>query len=292
MLTVSRGAALRRQVAAWKGAGERVGLVPTMGALHAGHLALVERARRLGDRTVVSIFVNPTQFDDPADLARYPRQPAEDARLLEAAGVDLLYLPEVDDVYPPGDATRVDVAGPAEGLEGAHRPGHFRGVATVVARLFLLAQPDFAVFGAKDAQQLAVVRRMVADLHFPLEIVAHPTVREPDGLAMSSRNALLGADERRAATVLFRALALGRGAIAGGERDAEAVRAALRRALATEPLASPEYAEVVDAETFRPLDRIPDRGRVLLPLAVRVGKVRLIDNLEIDLPGTKASGTP
>ncbi|HEX2163770.1 MAG TPA: pantoate--beta-alanine ligase, partial [Thermoanaerobaculia bacterium] len=197
MIVATTGAEMRRLAAGFRAAGSRIGLVPTMGALHAGHLALVERARGLADRVVVSVFVNPTQFDDPADLARYPRQPEEDARLLAAAGVDALFLPPVEEVYPPGDATRVVVGGPAEGLEGAFRRGHFAGVATVVARLFHLVAPDLAVFGEKDAQQLAVVRRMVADLHFPLEIVAHPTVRETDGLALSSRNARLDPAARR-----------------------------------------------------------------------------------------------
>jgi pantoate--beta-alanine ligase len=356
MITVTTGAEMAAQSAAFRAAGGRIALVPTMGALHAGHLALVERARELADRVVVSVFVNPTQFDDPADLARYPRQPAEDARLLAAAGADVLFLPPVDEVYPPGDATAVVVAGPAEGLEGACRPGHFRGVATVVARLFHLVAPDLAVFGEKDAQQLAVVRRMVADLHLPVEVVGHPTVREADGLAMSSRNARLDPAARRAATVLYRALEAGREAVvaalaggaagaatagrnlraaiteygegdsgllagaengsgakggsgawggstavaaetrrdavpgggpaaatAGPAHDADAVRHAMLRVLAEEPSAEVEYAEVVDAETFRPLERLPSAGRVVLPLAVRVGGVRLIDNLHLDL---------
>lgn len=296
MITVTTGAELRRHVAGFRAAGERVAFVPTMGALHAGHLALVSRARELADRVVVSVFVNPTQFDDPGDLERYPRQPEEDARLLAAAGTDVLFLPPVGEVYPPGDATAVVVAGPAEGLEGAFRRGHFRGVATVVARLLHLAAPDVAVFGEKDAQQLAVVRRMVADLHFPVEIVAHPTVREADGLAMSSRNARLDPAARRAATVLHRALQAGREAVAaalagGGDAHAGApaapVRAAMSRVLAGEPAAQVEYAEVVDAASFQPLDRLPSGGRVVLPLAVRLGGVRLIDNLHLDLPAVE-----
>jgi pantoate--beta-alanine ligase len=283
MITATTGAEVRRAVAVFRAAGERVGLVPTMGALHAGHLALVRRSRELAERTVVSVFVNPSQFDDPGDLERYPHREAEDAGMLAAAGADLLFLPPVAAVYPPGDATAVEVGGPAEGLEGALRPGHFRGVATVVARLFNLVLPDLAVFGEKDAQQLAVVRRMVADLHFPVEIVAHPTVREDDGLAMSSRNALLGPDDRRAAGVLHRALTAGRDAVEAGERDAGVVRAAMRRVLAGEARARVEYAEVVDGERFSPLDRLPDSGRIVLPLAVRLGDVRLIDNLPLDL---------
>jgi pantoate--beta-alanine ligase len=294
MITVATGADLRRHVAGFRAAGERIGFVPTMGALHPGHLALVGRARELADRVVVSVFVNPAQFDDPGDLARYPRQPEEDARLLAEAGADVLFLPPVDEVYPPGDATAVVVGGPAEGLEGAFRPGHFRGVATVVARLFHLVAPDVAVFGEKDAQQLAVVRRMVADLHFPVDIVGHPTVREADGLAMSSRNARLDPAARRAATVLYRALAAGREAVEVGA-SAAPVRAALRRVLAGEPSAEVEYAEVVDAASFQPLDRLPPGGRVVLPLAVRLGGVRLIDNLHLDLPPaveTPAAASP
>jgi len=285
MITVTTSSDLRREISRLRAEGAgRVGFVPTMGALHEGHLALVRRARELADAVVVSVFVNPTQFDDPRDLERYPRDPEGDAALLAAEGADLLFLPPVEEVYPPGDATRVRVAGPAEGLEGAHRPGHFDGVATVVARLFHLVGPDLAVFGEKDAQQLAVVRRMVADLHLPVEIVGHPTVREDDGLAMSSRNALLGPDDRAAATALHRALEAGRAAIAGGARDAGGVRRAMHEILAAEPRVEPEYAEVVDAAGFRPLDLIPEAGRVVLPLAARVGPVRLIDNLQLDLP--------
>lgn len=292
MITVTTGAEMAARSAAFRAAGETIGLVPTMGALHPGHVALVERARALADRVVVSVFVNPTQFDDPADLERYPRQPEDDARLLAAAGADVLFLPPADEVYPPGDATAVVVAGPAEGLEGACRPGHFRGVATVVARLLHLTAPDLAVFGEKDAQQLAVVRRMVADLHFPVEIVAHPTVREADGVAMSSRNARLDPAARRVATVLHRALEAGREAVAAAlaaaqgrpaDADADAVRRAMRRVLAAEPAVEVEYAEVVDAETFRPLERLPPAGRIVLPLAARVGGVRLIDNLQLDV---------
>jgi pantoate--beta-alanine ligase len=282
METVATAAELRARLAPWRARGERVGFVPTMGALHAGHLALVRRARELAGRVVASVFVNPTQFGPGEDFARYPRDPAGDAALLAEAGCDLLFLPAVETVYPPGDATAVVVAGPALGLEGDHRPGHFRGVATVVARLFNLVGADLAVFGEKDAQQLAVVRRLVADLHFPVEIVAHPTAREPDGLALSSRNAFLDPEERRAATVLSRALAAGREAIAAGERRAEAVRAAMRAVLAAEPRARVDYAEVVDAETFRPVDVVA--GPVVLPLAVRIGATRLIDNVQLTTP--------
>lgn len=307
MITVTTPEELRRHVAAWRGAGESVGFVPTMGALHAGHLALVERSRELAERTVVSIFVNPTQFDRADDLAAYPRSEERDAELLRAAGADLLFLPPVEAIYPPGDATRVRVAGPAEGLEGAERPGHFDGVATVVTRLFNLVGPDLAVFGEKDAQQLAVVRRMVRDLHQPVEIVGHPTVREEDGLALSSRNARLSDEDRRRALALSRALTDARRAAVAGERNADALRGRMRRTLESE-LGEPadqdnsadtdghvEYAEVVDGETFQPLERLPDTGRVILPVAAWVGGVRLIDNVQwemSELGGDAGPGAP
>ncbi|HMB52757.1 MAG TPA: pantoate--beta-alanine ligase [Thermoanaerobaculia bacterium] len=299
MDTATTQAELRRRVDAWRQGGETVGFVPTMGALHEGHLALVRRCRELADRTVVSVFVNPTQFNEASDLERYPRTPERDAELLAGEGTDLLFLPPVDEIYPPGDATRVEVAGPAEGLEGAHRPGHFRGVATVVARLFHLVRPHLAVFGEKDAQQLAVVRRMTADLHIPVDVVGHPTVREEDGLAMSSRNALLSPGDRAAAPVLHRALVAARDRVAAGERSADALRRTMAEVLAAEPrVHAVEYAEVVDGESFQPLDRLPESGRVVLPIAVRVGgegagdgsatgnvtaMVRLIDNFQLDM---------
>ncbi len=284
MDTARTAAQLRTATLLWRMRDRRIGFVPTMGALHEGHLALVRRARELSDRVVASVFVNPTQFGAGEDYDGYPRDPERDAALLAAAGCDLLFLPDVDTVYAPGDATAVEVAGPpAEGLEAAHRPGHFRGVAAVLVRLFHLVGPEVAVFGEKDAQQLAVVRRLVRDLHFPLEIVAHPTVREADGLAMSSRNAHLDAAERRAAPALYRALSAAREAIAEGERDAGRLRAAMRGVLDAEPLVTPEYAEVVDAETFRPVAHA--HGRLVLPVAARVGRARLIDNLQIEIDG-------
>jgi pantoate--beta-alanine ligase len=281
MLTVETAGDLRRYVEAWRRAGERVGLVPTMGALHEGHLSLVRRARELAHRVVASIFVNPAQFNQAADLERYPRTPEADARLLEEAGCDLLFLPDEALLYPPEHATWVVPEGPAEGLEGEHRPGHFRGVATVVAKLFGLVRPDLAVFGEKDAQQLAVIRRMVADLHLPVEIVAGATVREEDGLAMSSRNALLSTEERRAATVLHRALRAAEAAVREGRVDgsAAAVRRLLHETLASEPSARVDYAEVVDADTFRPVERL--EGELILPIAVWIGETRLIDNLRV-----------
>lgn len=265
----------------WRLRQRRVGLVPTMGALHDGHLALVRRARELADSVVVSVFVNPTQFGPGEDFQRYPRQPERDAELLERAGCDLLFLPEAATVYADGHATSVEPAGAALGLEGAMRPGHFRGVATVVALLFHIVQPQVAVFGEKDAQQLAVIRQMVRDLHFPVEVVGHPTVREPDGLAMSSRNALLAPAERQAATVLVRAVRKAEDSIGAGERAAAAVRSIMLDTLRAEPLCTPDYAEVVDARDFQPVERI--RGRVVLPVAARIGATRLIDNLQLDV---------
>ncbi|HKI00978.1 MAG TPA: pantoate--beta-alanine ligase [Thermoanaerobaculia bacterium] len=279
MLTVHTETDLRRQVDDWRAAGERIGFVPTMGALHEGHLSLVRIAREHADRVVASVFVNPTQFGPGEDFNRYPRQPEKDAAMLEPAGCDLLFLPEVETLYPPGNATFVEPAGAAEGLEGASRPGHFRGVATVVIGLFNLVRADAAVFGEKDGQQLAVIRQMVRDLHLPVEIVPAPTIREADGLAMSSRNAYLSADERRASTVLYRALREAGELIREGERRAEAVRRRLRDVLNTEPLARVEYAEVVDAESFQPVEAL--RGRLVLPLAVRIGGTRLIDNTRL-----------
>jgi pantoate--beta-alanine ligase len=267
---------LRHAVGKWRAAGERIGFVPTMGALHDGHLSLCELARKHASRVVVSIFVNPTQFDDSADLERYPRTPEADAEMLAAAGCDLLFLPEVETIYPPGSSTRVRVDGPSAGFEGDFRPGHFEGVATVVTALFGLVRPDVAVFGEKDAQQLAVVRALARDLHSGVEIVPGPIVRESDGLAMSSRNVFLSADERHAAAVLSRALAAAREAIAAGERDAAGVVELVRREVAAEPAVELEYVAAVAADSFRPLDRLS--GEIVVPLAARVGRVRLLDN--------------
>ncbi|HEX6862970.1 MAG TPA: pantoate--beta-alanine ligase [Thermoanaerobaculia bacterium] len=279
MRKVSAVEDLRGGITRWRKAGERIGFVPTMGALHEGHLSLVGIARRKADRIVASVFVNPTQFGPNEDFGRYPRQPEKDAEMLAAAGCDLLFLPDVDTMYPPGHTAYVDLGNPSETLEGVCRPGHFRGVATVVALLFNLVQPDVAVFGEKDAQQLAVIRRMVRDLHFPIEIVPAPTVREPDGLAMSSRNAYLSPEERQAATVLHRSLRNAESAIRAGERRGDEVRRILTETLNSEPLARVEYAEVVDAESFQPVETL--QGRLVLPLAVRVGGTRLIDNLRL-----------
>jgi pantoate--beta-alanine ligase len=277
-------AELRHRLDLWKIRDRTIGFVPTMGALHEGHLSLIRIARERSERVVASVFVNPAQFGPNEDFTRYPRQPEKDAEMLEAAGCDLLFLPDVATIYPPGNATFVEPAGAAEGLEGACRPGHFRGVATVVLSLFNLVRADVAVFGEKDAQQLAVVRQMVRDLHLAVEIVAGPTVREADGLAMSSRNAYLSPDERRAAAVLYRALRTAGSAIAAGERRGGEVRRLLREVLDSEPLARTEYAEVVDADSFQPVELLS--GRLVLPLAVRIGGTRLIDNIRLEIERT------
>lgn len=282
MKTIVSTSELRAQIGTWRDAGARIGFVPTMGSLHEGHLALVRRARELADRTVVSVFVNPTQFGPGEDYDLYPRDPERDAALLADEGADLLLLPEVATIYPDGAVTRVRLDGPpAAGLEAARRPGHFDGVATVVTILFELVRPDLAVFGEKDAQQLAVVRRLVRDLNLTIGIVGHPTVRETDGLAMSSRNAYLSPEARRAAAVLYRALTAARETIEQGERESGKIRHRMREILDAEPLAEVDYAEVVDAETFRPIERLT--GRVVLPLAVRIGKTRLIDNIHLEI---------
>lgn len=254
-----------------------LGLVPSMGYLHQGHLSLVRRARRECRSVVVSIFVNPTQFGPGEDLARYPRDLERDLSLLESEGVDLVFAPEPDEMYPLGFQTYVVVEELTRLLDGTARPGHFRGVTTVVAKLFNQVQPERAYFGQKDAQQALVIQRMVADLNMPLEVVVCPTVREPDGLALSSRNTYLSPTERAAATVLSRALWAARDAYAAGERDAERLRQIMRAALAGEPLARIDYVSCADRRTLAELERIEDGA--LLSLAVFIGKTRLIDNL-------------
>jgi pantoate--beta-alanine ligase len=252
-----------------------------MGALHAGHLALVRHASRLADRVVASIFVNPTQFGAGEDFERYPRDEERDSELLQEGGCHLLFLPEPSTIYPQGHSTFVEMGPPAARLEGEFRPGHFRGVATVVTLLLNLVRPDHAVFGQKDAQQLAVVRRLVRDLHLPVEIASHPTVREPDGLAMSSRNAYLSAEERTAASAIYRALSSAREHIEQGERSATEIRRLLREVLEREPLIDIEYAEVVEADSFEPAGVI--RGSIVMPVAVQIGTTRLIDNIPMEV---------
>jgi len=262
--------------------GRVIGFVPTMGALHAGHLSLVEAARRDSSPVVVSIFVNPKQFGPQEDLAKYPRPIEEDQAQLERLGVDFLFAPSVEEMYPTGFRTTVNVESLGDRLEGRARPGHFRGVVTVVLKLLEIVAPQFAYFGRKDAQQLRVIRQMAADLALDAEIVTCPIVREADGLALSSRNAYLSPQERRAATALYRALDAARQSIAAGERDAARLVAAMRRVLASEPLAAMDYAEIVDADSFQTVTRL--RGACLALLAARIGPARLIDNMLIEIP--------
>ena len=256
---------------------EPVGFVPTMGCLHEGHLSLARRAREECASVIVSIFVNPTQFSPSEDLSKYPRDLERDLHLLEPLGVDLVWTPTPEVMYPSGFQTWVSVDELTRPLEGALRPGHFRGVTTVVAKLFNAVRPQKAYFGQKDAQQTAVIRQMTRDLDFPIEIVVCPTVREADGLAMASRNTYLNPDERKAATVLYRALSVAKTAYEKGERDAETLRRILRQMIASEPLAQMQYVSCADYYTLEELETIT--GKTLLSLAVFLGKTRLIDNL-------------
>ena len=253
-----------------------VGFVPTMGYLHAGHISLARLARAECASVAASIFVNPTQFGPNEDLAKYPRDLPRDLGLLEAAGVELVWTPTPEDMYLPGFQTWVMVEGLTRRLEGEARPSHFRGVTTVVAKLFNAVGPDKAYFGQKDAQQAAVVRQMVKDLNFPVEIVVCPIVREPDGLAMSSRNVYLTPEERRAATVLFRSLSAAKSAYDSGERQAESLRARVREIVTAEPLARLQYVSCADYDTLDELETVS--GKTLLSMAVYMGKTRLIDN--------------
>jgi pantoate--beta-alanine ligase len=253
-----------------------LGLVPTMGYLHAGHVSLAQAARAECASVAASIFVNPTQFAPTEDLAKYPRDLPRDLSMLEAAGVDLVWTPTPEIMYPAGFQTWVEVDGLTRGLEGAVRPTHFRGVTTVVAKLFNAVRPDKAYFGQKDAQQAAVIRRMVKDLNFPLEVRVCPIVREADGLAMSSRNVYLSPQERQAATVLFRALSAARRAYDQGERTAANLTALMQKTVETEPLAKPQYVSCADYDSLEELETV--QGKALLSMAVYFGKTRLIDN--------------
>lgn len=260
-----------------------VGLVPTMGYFHEGHLALMRRAKEASDVVVVSVFVNPLQFGDGEDYGRYPRDLERDVSLAREAGVDAIFHPSVEEMYPQGFATYVEVEGLTECLCGLSRPGHFRGVATVVAKLFNIVRPDKAFFGWKDAQQVLVIRRMVEDLNMDLEIVAVPTVREEDGLAMSSRNVYLSPEERRAATVLPRSLEAARRAYESGERDAGRLVELVRGIIAAEPRAQADYVEIRSIPDLKPITKLG--GPALLALAVRFGATRLIDNVVLGDPG-------
>ena len=280
MESVTTIAAVRERVRHWRGEGLRVAFVPTMGNLHAGHVSLIEAARRHGDRFVASIFVNPMQFGPNEDFAHYPRTPAQDARMLADAGCDLMFMPDVAEIYPNGSerATRVDVPGLSSMLDGEFRPGHFEGVATVVAKLFHIVEPDVAVFGEKDFQQLTIIRRMVADLCLAVSIIAAPTVREPDGLAMSSRNQYLSDEERRTAPVIHRALLAAVERLRAGDRDFAAIERIGLEALERAGL-RPDYFSVRRADDLN----VPnaDARHLVVLTAARLGRARLIDNLQI-----------
>ena len=262
------------------------GFVPTMGALHAGHLSLIEAARRGASPVIASIFVNPKQFGPSEDYKKYPRDLEGDRRKLEEAAVDFLFVPPVEEIYPAGFRTSVNVEGLGDRLEGKIRPGHFRGVATIVLKLLEIAAPRFAYFGRKDAQQARIIRQMAADLALDSEVVVCPIVRESDGLALSSRNQYLSPAERKAATVLYRALSRARSAIEEGERDSMRIITAMRQELAGEPLGSPDYVEIVDADSFEPIMRLTRTCLVLL--AVRFGATRLIDNMQVEIAESRA----
>ena len=276
MRTVSTLADLRSARLSFSGT---VGFVPTMGYLHEGHLSLIRRAREECDHVVVSIFVNPTQFGANEDLSKYPRDLERDLRLIEPF-TDLVWIPSAESMYPQGYQTWVEVEVVTHPLEGTMRPGHFRGVTTIVAKLFNAVQPHKAYFGQKDAQQVAVIRQMVRDLNFPIEIVVCPIMREADGLAMSSRNVYLDHQERKAATVLFRALNAAKEAYEKGERDAEKLRLVMKAVLAAEPLAQMQYVSCADYDTLNELEVI--KGKALLSMAVFIGKTRLIDNFVLE----------
>jgi pantoate--beta-alanine ligase len=279
--TLTRVAEMQLAAAGARSSGRRIGFVPTMGALHEGHLSLVRASKQRADLTVVSLFVNPTQFGPGEDYRRYPRDLEADSALLLREGVDLLFAPEAEEIYPPDFQTIVEVERLSEPLCGRFRPGHFRGVATVVLKLFNIVAPDVAFFGRKDAQQSVVIRQLARDLNLPIEIVVCPIVREPDGLAMSSRNAYLSPEERRAALVLYRSLERARALLLSGERRAGRIVSEMRKLVEAEPRARIDYLEAVDAATLAPLNLLA--GRALIALAVWIGPARLIDNLVVEI---------
>ncbi|MEO8090777.1 MAG: pantoate--beta-alanine ligase [Gemmatimonadales bacterium] len=270
---------LKSWISAQRAANRRIGFVPTMGYLHQGHLALVDEARRRADSVILSIFVNPLQFGPNEDLARYPRDLPRDRDLASGRGVDAIFVPTVAAMYPAGSEVRLAPGPIADRWEGAARPGHFAGVLTVVAKLFHLVEPDLACFGQKDVQQLTLIRRMVRDLDWPVEIVAVPTVREADGLALSSRNAYLGGEDRKRAVVLSRALQAAHEAWRGGERSAEALETRVRKELGREPAVLVEYISIADPDALAPVERADER--TVVSLAARIGGTRLIDNIKL-----------
>lgn len=272
---------VREAVKEWKREGKSVGFVPTMGYLHEGHKSLIDAARRENDKVVVSIFVNPMQFGPAEDLDSYPRDLNRDAKLCEDAGVDIIFHPEAEEMYADGFCSYVDMNGLTTELCGKTRPIHFRGVQTVVLKLFHIVTPDRAYFGQKDAQQLAVIKRMVKDLNVDTEIIGCPIIREEDGLAKSSRNTYLNEEERKAALVLSKAVKKGQGMISDGEKDLDKVTAEMKALISAEPLARIDYVEAVDAENIKPVSSTEDCDQILVAMAVYVGKTRLIDNFMI-----------
>ncbi len=283
MQTITEISELRSIVTDAHKTGKSIGFVPTMGFLHEGHRSLMVRARQENDLVITSVFVNPTQFGPNEDFEAYPRNPEADSVLMETAGVDVAFFPTVATLYPHGYETYVNVEGDlTRGLCGASRPGHFKGVTTIVAKLFNLVQPDRAYFGQKDAQQVAVIRRMVTDLNIPVDVVPCPIVREADGLALSSRNTYLSPHQRQDALVLSKALKAAEAAVYAGEQSAVRVHSLIGQTLATVPFASPDYIEIVDADTLKPVEVI--EGRVLIALAVKIGRTRLIDNCVLEVP--------
>jgi len=259
--------------------GMKISFVPTMGALHKGHLSLVKKAKKLGDFVVVSIFVNPTQFGPKEDYKKYPRDLKKDKELLQQAGCDLIFAPKVTDIYPEGYLTYVDVEKLSEKLEGASRPAHFKGVCTIVAKLFNIVQPDFAIFGQKDAQQAVMIKKMTEDLNFTVKIIVSPTIREKDGLACSSRNSYLNSEERNQATILYQSLKLGGKMIKAGEKNPQKVVRKMKELINQRKLAKIDYITLTDIKGLEPVKEI--KGELLLSLAVKFGKTRLIDNLKI-----------
>ena len=283
MIVAATERELRPAISKWRAKGERIGFVPTMGALHDGHLSLVDRAREHADAVVVSVFVNPTQFGPEEDFGRYPRDLERDVRLAGERGAAIVFAPDVAEMYPESPLTRVTMSGVTDDYEGASRPGHFAGMLTVVAKLFHIVQPDVALFGQKDAQQAAAVRRMVADLDFPLEVVVSPTIREPDGLALSSRNAYLSAGDRREALALHAALERAETLARDGVDDVERLLDAMRTELDRHPAVAVDYVALVDQDSFRPVRRLS--GPTVAAVAARVGNTRLIDNVVLDPDG-------
>lgn len=282
MVTVEKIKVLKEMLHAAKKAGKTVGFVPTMGYFHEGHLSLMRRAKAENDLVVVSLFVNPIQFGQKEDYRSYPRDLPRDRSLAETAGADLLFVPEVEEIYPKGFQSFVEVTVVSQGLCGASRPQHFRGVATVVMKLFNIVEPDRAYFGEKDAQQLRVIKRMVADLNLNLVVVGCPIVREQDGLAMSSRNVYLNPEERQAALVLYQALMKGKELIEGGERGFSKVQEELQDLIKKEPQASLDYLEIRESQDLTPVDTMS--GEIIIALAVKIGKTRLIDNKVFNIP--------